>query len=117
MRVFSFKKEERILKKGEFISLKLQGKKYYTKNFAIIINDNGRDITRLGIIVSKRVGNSVKRNRIKRLIRESFRLNKKKIPKGYDVIIIVLRRNNKFDFFKVQEELENVLLKNNGPFF
>jgi ribonuclease P protein component len=117
MSVFSFTKEERIVKKEEFISLKRDGRRYYTDNFVLIIHNNGRDITRLGTIVSKKVGNSIKRNRIKRLIREYFRLNKKKIPKGHDIIIVAQTKNNNLDFFKVQEELNNLLLKNNGPFF
>ena len=117
MGLFSFKREERILKKREFISLKLQGRRYYTKNFVVIIKKNKGGITRLGITVSKRIGNSVKRNRIKRLIREFFRLNKQQIPKGYDLLITALKGNNAFAFFKVQEELGNLLLKNDGPFF
>ncbi len=117
MGLFSFKQEERILKKKEFIALKLQGKRYYTKNFVVIVRENRGDITRLGITVSKRIGNSVKRNRIKRLIKEFFRLNKQQIPKGYDLIITALKGNNTFDFFKVQEELGNLLLKNDSPFF
>jgi len=117
MELFSFKREERILKKKEFISLKLHGRRYYTKNFVVIIRENWGGITRLGITVSKSSGNSVKRNRIKRLIREFFRLNKQQIPKGYDVIITVLKGNKEFDTFKVQEELRNLLLKNDGPFF
>ena len=117
MGLFSFKREERILKKKEFISLKLHGRRYYTNNFVVIIRENRGNITRLGITVSKRIGNSVKRNRIKRLIREFFRLNKQKIPKGYDLIITALKGNNTFDFFKVQEELGDLLLKNDGPIF
>jgi len=116
MRLFSFKKEERILKKQEFIALNLHGKRYYTKNFVVIIRENRRDITRLGITVSKRVGDSVKRNRIKRLIREFFRLNKQQIPRGYDVIIIALKGSDTFNFLKVQEELGNLLIKTDGPF-
>jgi len=116
MGLFSFKKGERILKKQEFIALNLHGKRYYTKNFIVIIRENRRDITRLGITVSKRVGDSVKRNRIKRLIREFFRLNKQQIPKGYDVIIISLKGSNELNFLKVQEELGNLLLKNDDPF-
>ena len=117
MGLFSLKSEERISKSSDFIGLKLHGKRYYTKHFAVIIKENERGITRLGITVSKRIGNSVKRNRIKRLIREFFRLNKQQIPKGYDLIITALKGNNAFDFFKVQEELGNLLLKNDGPFF
>ena len=116
MELFSFKRNERILKKKEFISLKLHGRRYYTKNFVVIIKKNRGAITRLGITVSKRVGNSVKRNRIKRLIREFFRLNKQQIPKGYDILVIALKRDNKLNSSRIQEELGGLLLKNDVLF-
>lgn len=117
MGLFSFKREERIVKKKDFISLRVHGRRHYTKNFSVTIRENGRDITRLGITASKKVGNAVKRNRMKRLIREFFRLNKHNIPKGYDIIITVLKENNECDFFNVEKELGKLLLNNDGPFF
>ena len=44
--------------------------------------------SRLGISVSKKVGNSVVRHRVKRLIRESHRLNRHKIADGFDIVVI-----------------------------
>jgi len=113
---FSFRKEERILKRAELIDLNTHGRRYYTKNFLVILRQNRRDITRLGITVSKRVGNAVKRNRTKRLIREFFRLNKQQIPKGYDISIIAVRVNDALNICTVQEELGDLLLKNDTPF-
>lgn len=113
---FSFRKEERIFKGAELIDLNTHGRRYYTKNFLVILRQNRRDITRLGITVSKRVGNAVKRNRTKRLIREFFRLNKQQIPKGYDISIIAVRVNDALNICTVQEELGDLLLKNDTPF-
>ena len=113
---FSFRKEERIFRRAELVDLNIHGRRYYTKNFLVILKQNRRDITRLGITASKRVGNAVKRNRTKRLIREFFRLNKQQIPKGYDISIIALRVNDALNICTVQEELGDLLLKNDNPF-
>jgi ribonuclease P protein component len=50
---------------------------------------NGLVHGRLGLTVSRRVGNSVKRHRIKRLLREAFRLSQHDWPMGYDIVIVV----------------------------
>lgn len=52
-----------------------------------IPNDLGH--ARLGLSVSRRVGNAVRRNRIKRLLREAFRLGRGDRPQGYDLVIVV----------------------------
>ena len=49
---------------------------------------NGLDIARLGISVGKACGNAVTRNRVKRLIREAFRLNPGRIPVGFDYVVM-----------------------------
>lgn len=50
-------------------------------------NDLGH--VRMGISISRRVGIAVRRNRIKRLLREAFRAHQSDLPKGYDLIIVV----------------------------
>ena len=57
----------------------------------VYVAANGWDHSRLGLSVSKRVGNAVARNRIKRLIREAFRLDQHELPSGYDLVCVAKR--------------------------
>ena len=50
---------------------------------------NGLDHPRLGLAVPKRVGNAVKRNRVKRMLREALRLMQHDLPGGYDLVVNV----------------------------
>jgi len=72
----------------EFKNVYENGKSYANYYLVAYILENGTDITRLGISVSKKVGNSIVRHRLARLIRESYRLNKFNIKSGYDIVII-----------------------------
>ncbi len=52
------------------------------------VSENGSDKNRLGISVSKKVGNSVVRHRVSRLIRESYRLHEDLFRSGYDLVVV-----------------------------
>ena len=78
----------------EFGVVYKKGKSYANRYLVMYIIDNQLDYNRLGISVSKKVGNSVVRHRVTRLIRESYRLNNDKIVKGFD-IVVVARVNSK----------------------
>ena len=80
---FSFLKKERLLNRKDFVNLNRLGKRYHTAHFNIIFRENGLGITRLGITASKKIGNSVKRNGIKRFVREFFRYHKAILQKCY----------------------------------
>ncbi len=107
---FSFSKKGRLLKRKDFVNLNYQVKRIYTQNFLILLKKNSLSYSRLGITVSKKIGKAVKRNRIKRLIREFFRLNKSKLPKGYDMNIIARADISRLKLQDVEKELKDVLI-------
>lgn len=78
----------------EFGNVYKRGKSYANKYLVMYIVDNNLEINRLGISVSKKVGNSIVRHRITRLIREAYRLHQNDLIKGKD-IVVVARVNSK----------------------
>ena len=64
------------------------GKSYANKYLVMYVLENGTDQNRLGISVSKKVGNSVVRHRITRLVRESYRLHEDMFNSGLDMVVI-----------------------------
>lgn len=69
---------------------------------------NGTDTTRFGISVSKKVGNSIVRHRLTRLIRESIRLNTDKFVSGYDIVIVARAALKGLGFMETESALLHV---------
>ena len=88
MRFFSFTKADRILKRSEFIYISRFGKKLQDRQFIVTFCPGRSEKTRLGVTVTRKVGDAATRNRIKRLAREYFRLNRHKITGQWDINII-----------------------------
>ena len=80
--------DERLKKSSQFSQVYKKGKSDVTKFMVMYYLENGLDHNRIGFIASKKVGNSVVRNRSKRLMKEAFRLNSDNLKKGYDIIFI-----------------------------
>jgi ribonuclease P protein component len=109
MEFFSYPKLLRILNHRDFVNVNRSGKRLHTRHLTVILKQNGLGLTRLGVSVSKKTGNAVKRNRVKRLIRELFRLNKTRFPQGYDIVIAAKKDASYLDFRKIKEELGEII--------
>ncbi len=79
---------KKLKKRSEFQRVYQNGSKYWNRYFVIYVLRTHFDYLRLGITVSKKVGKSVQRNRVKRLIRESFRHLRPQIQTAYDVVVV-----------------------------
>jgi ribonuclease P protein component len=105
MPAFAFSKIERVLDRKDFVNLNRFGQKLRTPHFTVFVARNGLGHSRLGITASRKVGGAVIRNRLKRLIREVYRLHKEFFPSGRDIVISAREGAGDLDFRKVREEL------------
>ena len=80
---------ESLKKNQDFQKVYKNSKSYANKYLVMYILENGLDRNRLGISVSKKVGNSVVRHRLKRLVKESYRLNESVFRDGLDIVVVV----------------------------
>ena len=100
----------RLRKSWEYRLVKKMGCKFNTSHFVLLVFDNHIHNSRLGITVSRRVGNAVERNRLKRIIREYFRVRKNLYPGLKDYSVIVRRGAAQLSFAEINVELKNVFL-------
>ena len=89
MKGFGIMKFSESLKKNhQFQFVYKNGKSYANKYLVMYVKENGLGKNRIGISVSKKVGNSVVRHRVTRLIRESYRLHENIFNSGLDIVIV-----------------------------
>ena len=93
---------ESLKKYGDFQRVYRKGKSYANKYLIMYILEQDMQKNRIGISVSKKVGNSVVRHRITRLIRESYRLNEGKFVDGLDIVVIAIPGAKEKSFFDIE---------------
>lgn len=82
------KYSESLKKNKDFQNVYKHGISYANKYLVMYVLDNKTSQNRLGISVSKKVGNSIVRHRLTRLIRESYRLQEDRFKCGFDIVVI-----------------------------
>ena len=82
---------ESLKRNQDFRKVYAEGKSYANRYLVMYLLNNGTDGNRLGISVSKKVGNSVVRHRITRLIRESYRIKEELFNSGLDMVVVARR--------------------------
>ena len=89
----------------EFTRVYKKGKFFAGKYIVLYMLPNGLNINRLGITASKKAGKSIRRNRIKRLIKENYRLNEEFVRSGFDLVFVA--RNNEMlpDYYDIKKEM------------
>jgi ribonuclease P protein component len=103
-------RSQRLRKRSGFTAVQGRGKKLHTDSFLVFVlpRKEGLAPARLGITVSKKVGDAVERNRVKRLVREGFRRNKALFPDGLDVVFIAKHNVVQTGFDQVVREIQKL---------
>lgn len=99
---------ESLKKNRDFQTVYKNGKSYANRHLVMYVLDNGMTTNRLGISVSKKVGNSIVRHRLMRLVRESYRLNEQKFLSGKDIVIVVKMKAKDIDFHEMESSLLHI---------
>ncbi|MDQ0157766.1 ribonuclease P protein component [Robertmurraya andreesenii] len=104
------KKEYRVKKNKDFQEIFKKGKSFANRQFVVYsLKKPGQAHFRIGLSVSKRLGNAVKRNQIKRYIRQAFHELEDDLQQEYDYIIIARKPAATMDFFEIKGSLVHVL--------
>lgn len=104
------------LKKNYEFRVTLLKGKFYNGDYIIgYIKKNNKEINRIGIGVGVKLGKAVKRNRIKRLIRENYRLLEKRILTGYDIVFLAKKNKDisKVNFYNIKNDILQILYQSN----
>jgi ribonuclease P protein component len=109
---FGFKASDRLRRRGEFLRTQRTGARFQTAHFVVYAVQTGETCPpRLGITVSRRVGIAVMRNRVKRRVRECFRLKlRAAIPQGTDLLVIARTGAPRLSTHAIVDELTTAAL-------
>ena len=98
-------------KNKEYKNVYSRGKSFADRYLVIYFLANGLDFCRFGFTVSKKTGNAVVRNRVRRLLKEACRLNNNIFPVGYDLVFVARRSIINLGYRQVEESLLKLVQK------
>ena len=96
---------ESLKKNNDFLFVYRNGQSKANKYLVMYVVENGLNINRLGISVSKKVGNSVVRHHLKRLIRESYRLHEAMFNSGLNIVVVARASAKDVTYFDIEKAL------------
>ena len=102
---------ESLRKNSDFSKVYRQGRSKANYTVVLYVKENDSEQNRLGISVSKKVGNSVVRHRVKRLIKEAYRLNEDAFVCGYDLVFIARVSSKDKNFKDIEKSILHIARK------
>lgn len=103
------KRKYRLRRSSDFYRVRQVGQSNASSLMVLAFLQNELDYSRFGFVVSKRLGNAVQRNKIKRRMREAIRLRLSRIKPGFDVVIIARKPASKVTFKVIIQSLDRLL--------
>jgi ribonuclease P protein component len=106
---FTFPRALRLCKKKQFDRAFKEGRPVRNRLFLLICAPNGLPHSRMGLMVGRKYGNAVKRNRLKRLCREAFRLHRRELPQGLDFVVLPKGQSSEYTLASVADSFQRLL--------
>src|SRR6266542_2610193 len=108
----SFPKGERLRRRREFLRVQGTGRKLHTDSFLVFVLPRSEPgPARMGVTASRKLGGAVRRNRVKRLVREAFRRHKLLFPTGVDLVFVAKKSAVEAEYEQVVREMERLCRK------
>ncbi len=105
----TFQKAARILVRRDFVVLQRKGRRRHTPHFVVMTRPRQTGCSRLGITATRRFGNAVMRNRVKRRVREFFRRHQADFVPSQDILVIPKPGAGQLSFRQISQELGRAL--------
>ena len=99
---------ESLKKNSDFQKVYKRGKSYANRYLVLYVLKNGTDCNRIGISVSKKVGNSIVRHSLKRLIKEAYRLQEDIFYSGLDIVVIARMSAKDISYKETESALKHL---------
>ncbi len=104
-----YQKAERLRVSRQFKWVYDKGRRYHSPLFTLFVLKNNEPVSRLGVTVTRKIGNAVERNRCKRILREIFRQNKTLLINPYDLVFNVKKAMIATSFQEIKAEFLRLL--------
>ncbi len=102
-------KNKRLRSNRDFKKVYKRGKGYFNRNFSLIVKKNKLQGSRVGFSITKKHGNAVERNKLKRRLKEIVRHNFNLIPEGYDLVVVPKVNTKELNYQELEKSVVHLL--------
>ena len=104
-------KDKRLRSNRDFRNVYKKGEGYFNRNFTFVVKKNNLPGSRVGFPITKKFGNAVTRNKIKRRLKEIFRLNFDSLIQGYDIVVIPKQNTKELSYEELEKSCMHLIRK------